>query len=214
MSLIKNPIDLILNFDKYIGIIMQNYGSLAYLILFLIIFSETGLVLTPFLPGDSLLFIVGTFASQGILNVYALFIIITIAAILGDTVNYFIGNYFGEKVYSKSKFFKKEYLEKTKEFYKKYGNKTIFLARFIPIIRTFAPFVAGVGKMNYKNFLSYNIIGGITWVAIFIFSGYFFGTIPFVQENLTLIILFIIIISFIPPIVEYIKHKKKNSNIK
>ncbi len=207
MASIKNFIDIFLHLDKYIGIIIQEFGVFTYFILFLVIFSETGLVITPFLPGDSLIFITGIFAASKALNVFLLFLILTSAAILGDTFNYWIGNYFGEKVFLRIRFFKREYLEKTKEFYKKHGGKTIILARFIPIIRTFAPFVAGMGKMNYSTFLSFNIFGGIFWVAIFIFGGYFFGEIPFVRENLSLVIIMIILISLLPPLMNFLKNK-------
>ncbi len=205
--MIKIIINLILHSDTYITTFIQSYGNFVYILLFFIIFMETGFVVTPFLPGDSLLFISGTFAAAGALNVYLLFLLLSIAAILGDTINYFIGNYFGEKVFSK--FIKHDYIERTKLFFHNHGKKTIVFARFIPIIRTFAPFVAGIGKMDYFTFLSYNIIGGISWVAIFVFSGYYFGNIPFVKDNLTFIVLLIIIISFIPAILEYIKHKRK-----
>ena len=204
-----NPIDFVLHVDKYIGTIISNYGNLTYFIVFLIIFLETGLVVAPFLPGDSLLFVVGAFSSQGYLNVGSVFIILCLAAILGDTLNYWIGNYFGEKVFSKSRFFKKEYLEKTKEFYKKHGAKTVVLARFMPIVRTFAPFVAGIGKMKYFKFLTYNVIGGIAWVGFFLFAGYFFGGIPFVEKNLTFVIYSIVLISFLPIVIEYIRTRKK-----
>lgn len=209
-----NPIDFILHVDKYIGEFIKNYGSLTYGILFLIIFLETGLVITPFLPGDSLLFVAGAFAAKEVMNVFVLFIVLSIAAILGDSVNYWIGNYFGEKVFVKSRFFKKEYLEKTKEFYKKYGGKTIILARFVPFVRTFAPFVAGVGKMKYSLFFAYNVIGGILWVGIFVFAGYFFGEIPWVERNLTLVLFIIIFISILPPVWEYFKNRNKKKNEK
>ncbi len=204
-----NPIDFILNIDQYIGFFIQNYGQLTYIILFLIIFIETGLVFMPFLPGDSLLFVSGTFSSQGMISITLLFIILSIAAILGDSINYTIGKYFGEKILTKIKFVKKEYLQKTKDFYKKYGGKTIIYARFIPIIRTFAPFVAGVGRMEYKKFLLYNIIGAVAWVALFLFAGYYFGTITFVKEHLTEIIYLIIIASIIPPIIEVVRNRRK-----
>ena len=207
---IEDLINFILHIDKYLGTIIKSYGPFTYVILFIIIFLETGLVLTPFLPGDSLIFVLGTFAAQGTLNILLLFIILSLAAIFGDSVNYYMGSYFGERILSKSKFFRKDYMEKTKDFYIKYGGKTIVLARFIPIIRTFAPFVAGIGKMHYKKFLIFNIAGGISWVAIFLFSGYYFGRISFVQENLTLILFIIIIISFIPPFIEFIKNRQKN----
>lgn len=206
--MITNIIDFIFHIDKYLNVLIQKYGGLVYLFLFIIISLETGLVITPFLPGDSLLFVAGTFAATGSLNVYMLFLLLSLAAIIGDTVNYWIGNYFGEKIFSK--FIKKEHMEKTRSFYDKYGKKTIILARFIPIIRTFAPFVAGIGRMNYLTFLIYNIIGGISWVALFIFAGYFFGAVPFVKDNLTIIILIIIFASFIPAFIEYIKHRIKN----
>ena len=203
-----SPIDFIIHIDEHIGTFVQTYGSFTYVILFLIIFLETGLVIAPFLPGDSLLFVTGAFAAQGIINIFYLFILLSLAAIIGDSVNYYIGNVFGERVFKNSRFFKKEYLEKTENFYHKHGGKTIIFARFIPIIRTFAPFVAGIGKMNYKRFVSYNILGGLAWVALFLLSGYYFGAIPFVQDNLTLIIILIIFISILPPIIEYIRQKK------
>ncbi|MBI2499617.1 DedA family protein [Candidatus Woesearchaeota archaeon] len=208
MNIISKLFDFIMHIDKYLGSIIQNYGTFSYFILFLIIFLETGLVITPFLPGDSLIFVAGTFAAKNVINVYLLFLILIVAAILGDTFNYWIGNYFGENVFSKSRFFKKEYLDKTKEFYDKYGGKTIILARFIPIIRTFAPFVAGIGKMNYFRFLVFNISGGVFWVALFLFGGYFFGNIKFVQDNLSLVVLAIILLSLIPPIIEFLKRRK------
>ena len=202
--------EFILHLDVYLATIIQSYGNFVYVLLFFIIFIETGFVLTPFLPGDSLLFISGTFASTGALNVYILFLLLSAAAILGDTVNYWIGSYFGEKVFIR--FVKQEHLEKTKLFFHHHGKKTIVLARFIPIIRTFAPFVAGIGKMSYLTFLSYNVLGGIAWVAIFVFSGFYFGNILFVKNNLTIIILIIIITSFIPAMLEYYKHKRKIRN--
>ncbi|MBS3156958.1 DedA family protein [Candidatus Woesearchaeota archaeon] len=205
--MLKAVMEFILHLDVYLATIIQSYGNFVYVLLFFIIFIETGFVLTPFLPGDSLLFISGTFASTGALNVYILFLLLSAAAILGDTVNYWIGSYFGEKVFIR--FVKQEHLEKTKLFFHHHGKKTIVLARFIPIIRTFAPFVAGIGKMSYLTFLSYNVLGGIAWVAIFVFSGFYFGNILFVKNNLTIIILIIIITSFIPAMLEYYKHKRK-----
>ena len=208
-GILSNPVDFIVHADKYVGEIIQNYGILSYLILFLIIFLETGLVITPFLPGDSLLFITGAFAGSGYINVFIVFLVFCFAAILGDSFNYWIGNYFGERIFCRSRFFKKEYLERTKEFYEKHGGKTIILARFVPFIRTFAPFVAGVGKMEYKKFLSYNIIGGVAWVGLFLFAGYYFGKIPVIQENLTLVIIIIVFISIIPIFIEYFRGRRK-----
>jgi len=205
--MIKDMIGFILHLDVYLAALIQSYGNLVYPLLFLIIFLETGFVLTPFLPGDSLLFISGTFAAIGALNVYLLFSLLSIAAILGDTANYWIGRHLGEKVFSK--FIKREHIERTKLFFHNHGKKTIVLARFIPIIRTFAPFVAGIGKMNYFTFLIYNVVGGIFWVAIFVFSGFYFGNIPLIKNNLMMIIILIVIISFIPAILEYIKHRRK-----
>lgn len=210
MGLIASLVNIILHLDKNLLWLTQNYGVFVYVILFLIIFCETGLVITPFLPGDSLIFAAGTLASLGSLNIMLLFIIISFAAIIGDTVNYWTGKIIGPGILKKEKikFVKKEYIEKTEKFYEKYGNKTIILARFIPIIRTFAPFLAGVGSMSYSKFLTYNIIGGLVWVSLFLFGGYFFGNIPIVKENFSFVIIGIILISFVPIIVEYIKHKR------
>jgi len=166
-------------------------------------------VITPLLPGDSLLFVLGAFAARDALNIFVLFFILTSAAVLGDSVNYGVGNYFGEKVLTRAKWFKEEYLDKTKDFYSRYGSKTVVIARFVPIVRTFAPFVAGVGKMKYSTFLFYNVVGGVTWIGSMLFAGYFFGQILFIQENLTVIILSIIVISFIPVFTEIIRSKVK-----
>jgi membrane-associated protein len=171
---------------------------------------ETGFVLTPFLPGDSLIFIAGVFAANNLLNIFILFILISLASILGDTLNYWVGKFFGERTFSK--FIKKEHMDKTKKFYEEHGAKTIIFARFVPIVRTLAPFIAGVGEMKYIKFLKYNIIGGLSWVAVFLFTGYFFGTVPFVEKNLTLIIILIIIVSILPTIYEIIKEKRKNKS--
>jgi membrane-associated protein len=203
-----NLIDLLLHLDQYIGTIIQTYGTTTYLILFLVIFIETGLVFFPFFPGDSLLFVAGTFASTGAINFFWLFIILSFAAILGDTLNYFIGKYLGKEVFLKRNWIKEENIEKTKNFFVKHGGKTIILARFIPIIRTFAPFVAGIGKMKYIRFFLFNVIGAIVWTISMLTLGYYFGTIPFVKNNLSLVIIAIIIISFIPAIVAWIKNKK------
>lgn len=208
MNLIAQLIDFILHVDVYLSLIIQNFGIFTYVILFLIIFLETGLVVTPFFPGDSLLFVTGAFAAKGDLNIFILAVILIIAAILGDSLNYFIGNRFDKWLIRKN-LVNKEYLQRTQEFYKIHGGKAIFLARFVPIIRTFAPFVAGIGQMKYSRFIGFNILGGIVWVLLFLLAGFFFGNIPVVQENLTLVILAIVIISFIPPVWEYIKHKRR-----
>ena len=211
-------IDLILNIDKYLSAIIQSFGLWTYLLIFLIVFAETGLVVTPFLPGDSLLFAAGAFAAIGSLNVWILFFTLTFAAIAGDFLNYSIGLKLGSKAFKKyPKIFKKEYLDKTRVFYEKYGAKTIVMARFVPIVRTFAPFVAGVGSMEYWKFLIYNIIGGILWVFLFVFGGYFFGNVPIIKNNFSIVILIIIALSVIPVISEFLKHyfnKKKASSKK
>jgi membrane-associated protein len=209
MEFVKSLIDLFLHLDQHLGEIIQSYGVWTYTILFLIVFCETGLVITPFLPGDSLLFAAGTFAARGDLNVVALFIILSIAAIIGDTINYWIGHYVGPKVFHKEnvRFLNKKHLERTHEFYEKYGGKTIIIARFIPIIRTFAPFVAGIGSMTYWQFITYNIVGGVLWVAICVFGGYFFGNLEIVKRNFSLVILAIIFISVIPIIIEFARHR-------
>lgn len=208
MGIMGRFIDIVLHLDQYLGTLLTQYGSLTYLILFLIIFIETGLVLTPFLPGDSLLFAAGAFAGQGLLNVFLLIVMLTTAAVLGDTVNYWLGYHFGERVFQKSRFYHPEYLERTNHFFEKYGKKTIFLARFVPVVRTFAPFAAGIGKMSYPIFLSYNVLGGIVWVTFFILIGYFFGTIPFVQQNFSWFIVGIILLSFVPLVREWWKHRR------
>ncbi|RLD00683.1 MAG: DedA family protein [Chloroflexi bacterium] len=210
MEVIKFLIDFILHMDVHLNVIISNYGTWTYGILFFVIFIETGLVVTPFLPGDSLLFAAGTFAALGSLNPFYLFGLLALAAVLGDTVNYSIGAFIGERAFSGDiKFLKKEHLDRTQEFYEKHGGKTIILARFIPIIRTFAPFVAGVGTMKYSRFIAYNVVGGIAWVAIFTFMGYFFGNIPFVKKNFELVIFAIIFISFIPPVLEVFKARRE-----
>ncbi len=208
MEFIQYLVDLFLHLDKHLHEIILQYGTLTYVILFGVIFAETGLVFTPFLPGDSLLFAAGTFAAIGSLNVHLLFLLLTIAAILGDTVNYWIGNYFGPRVFEKKiRFLKKEHLEKTHQFYEKHGGKTIIIARFIPIIRTFAPFVAGVGAMTYSKFILFNIVGGVLWCALFVYGGYFFGNLPVVKNNFSIVIVVIIFISILPGIIEFARHK-------
>lgn len=202
-------INFILHIDKSLANIINLFGPFTYIILFLIIFAETGFVVTPFLPGDSLLFAVGTLAGAGYLNVLIIYITLLIAAILGDTVNYWAGHHLGSRVFTKkkSRIFKREYLDKTNEFYKKHGGKTIILARFVPIVRTFAPFVAGVGKMHYGTFLLYNVSGGFIWATSLIFAGYFLGQIPFVKANFEFVVMGIVILSLFPMLIEFIKHK-------
>lgn len=206
METLLTLIDIFLHLDRYLSSVIQIYGAWTYLLLFLVIFVETGLVITPFLPGDSLIFAAGTFAGLGAVNVEVLYILLAAAAILGDTINYWIGHSIGPRAFSgRVRFLRKEYLQRTHEFYEKYGGKTILLARFVPIIRTFAPFVAGVGEMTYWKFISYNVFGGLLWVALFVFGGYFFGNLSIVRENFTLVVLAIILISILPGIVEYLK---------
>jgi membrane-associated protein len=212
MDFIKLVIDFILHIDVHLAEIMHASGIWTYAILFVVIFIETGLVVTPFLPGDSLLFAAGALAkTTGALDIKWLYLLMVLAAVLGDTANYWIGRALGPKVFTqKSRLFKKEYLDRTHAFYEKHGGKTIFLARFIPIIRTFAPFVAGIGKMSYGHFISYNIIGGIVWPAICLFSGYFFANIPFVKDHFSLVALAIILISVVPIFIEWLKSRKKD----
>lgn len=210
MGLVNQLLDFITHIDVYLNNWVSTYQTGTYLILFLIIFCETGLVVTPFLPGDSLLFAAGTIAAMNgqPLNVFFLIPVILIAAFSGDNTNFFIGKLIGHKVYEKDyKLVKREYLEKTHKFYEKHGGKTLIIARFMPIIRTFAPFVAGVGEMKYLRFISFSIIGNLLWVFIFILAGYFFGNIPYVKKNFTLVIVSIIVISLLPPVVAAIKHK-------
>lgn len=213
MELIKDFIDIILHLDKYLDLIIRSYGVWTYVLLFLIIFCETGLVITPFLPGDSLLFAAGTFTAIGSLDVGLLIILLSIAAIAGDNVNYWIGHFAGSKAFldKETRFLNKEYLNRTHRFYEKHGGKTIVIARFLPIIRTFAPFVAGVGRMTYRRFTVYNIAGGIVWVLTFVLGGYFFGNIPFVKNNFTVVIIAIIFISFLPGIIELLHQRYQSS---
>lgn len=211
MELIKDFIDIFLHLDRHLTEITQSYGTWTYLILFGIVFCETGLVVTPFLPGDSLLFAAGAISSLGGLNPVYLFVLLTAAAIIGDTVNYAAGHFIGPKVFQKedSRFLRKEYLERTHRFYEKHGGKTIILARFVPIIRTFAPFVAGVGSMTYGKFLAYNVTGALLWVGIFVFGGYYFGNLPIVKKNFTLVIMAIIVLSIMPGVIEYLRHRRE-----
>ena len=205
MELIKYLIDFILHLDKHLVELVTQYGTWTYAILFLIIFCETGLVVTPILPGDSLLFAVGALAAKGGLDIFTVFVLLSIAAIIGDTVNYWIGKVVGPKVFNSesSRLLNKEHLQRTHEFYEKYGGKTIIIARFMPIIRTFAPFVAGIGQMSYGKFLLYNVVGGLIWIAGFLYAGYFFGNIPVVKRNFTLVVFAIIIVSMLPAVFEY-----------
>jgi membrane-associated protein len=211
MEFIKTIIDLFLHLDKHLGDLIQQIGIWTYVPLFIVIFIETGIVIFPFLPGDSLLFAAGTLAAlpESPLSVIGLFLCLAAAAVLGDTVNYWIGHYIGPRVFTeKIPFLKKEYLDRTHKFYEKHGGITIFLARFMPIIRTFAPFVAGVGAMSYGKFITYNVMGGLVWTALFTFGGYFFGNLEIVQNNFSLVIVAIVVISVLPVVVEAIKSRK------
>jgi membrane-associated protein len=210
MDLVLKVIDFVLHIDTYLSDLIARYGAWTLAILFVVVFMETGLVVTPFLPGDSLIFAAATFAARGSLNPWMMFILLSIAAVVGDTVNYWIGHKIGAKAYTgEVKWIKKEYMERTHRFFEKHGGKTIFLARFVPIIRTFTPFVAGVSQMSYGFFFRWNVIGGITWVATFTLLGYFFGNIPFVQKNFELVIVAIILISLVPAVVEAVKARKE-----
>ena len=207
MELIADFVDVLMHLDRHLQAIIHTYGVWTYGILFLIIFCETGLVVTPILPGDSLLFAAGAIAAGGSLDVAWLFGILSVAAVAGDTVNYQIGLFLGPKALHKenARVLKKEYLDRTHRFYDRYGGKTIVIARFVPIVRTFAPFLAGVGKMSYWRFAQYNVVGGLVWIATFVFGGYYFGSIPIVQRNFTLVILAIIVISVIPAAMEFLR---------
>lgn len=210
---LKAIIDFIVHIDQHLITIVNNFGVFSYTIVFLIIFGETGLVVTPFLPGDSLLFAIGALAAKGGFNIWIAYPLLLAAAILGDACNYQIGHMLGRRAFTGNHIFKKEYLEKTEAFYDKHGGKTIILARFMPIVRTFAPFVAGVGKMTYPKFFSYNIIGSLLWVTAFLFMGYFVGNIPAIKENFSLAIMLIIVLSVLPAVYHYLKDKITNDNI-
>jgi membrane-associated protein len=207
MELLKQFIDLILHLDKHLVDLVNQYQSWTYAILFLIIFAETGLVVTPFLPGDSLLFAVGALASKGELNVFLVVVLLILAAVIGDSVNYWIGRSLGPRVFSSesSRWFNRRHLDRTHAFYEKYGGKTLIFARFMPIVRTFAPFVAGIGKMTYPKFLAYSVSGGILWISLLTYAGYFFGEIPIVKRNFSLVIVAVIAISLLPAVVEFLK---------
>ncbi len=217
-DLIKFLIDFILHIDVHLAELVAQYGTWVYAILFLIIFCETGLVVTPFLPGDSLLFVAGALSALDTnhVNVHLMVLLLLFAAILGDAVNYSIGRIFGEKLFSNpnSRIFKREYLDKTHAFYEKHGGKAIILARFVPIVRTFAPFVAGMGKMSYRHFAFYNVTGAIAWVLLFTYAGYFFGDLDIVQKNLKLLIVAIIVISILPGVIEVIRHRRASAKAK
>jgi len=215
MELINKIIDFALHLDRYLSAIIQQYGLWTYAILFAVIFIETGFVVMPFLPGDSLLFAAGTFAALGALKVGWLIALLAAAAIIGDTVNYWIGHFLGPKVFSKEKarFFKKEHLDRTHAFFEKYGGKTIIIARFVPIVRSFAPLVAGIGRMSYGKFIAFNVIGGVGWVVLLTGAGYFFGNIPIVRKNFSLAILAIIALSTVPIVTEFLRHRKKKPAI-
>jgi membrane-associated protein len=207
MDWITHFVDLILHLNEHLDALVQTHGRWIYLILFLVVFCETGLVVTPFLPGDSLLFAVGALCGIGSLDLFTCAVLLLAAAILGDTVNYWIGHWAGPKAFSRqaSWWFNPRHLERTHVFMEKYGGKAIVLARFVPIVRTFAPFVAGVGRMTYTRFMSYNVIGGVAWVIGFLLAGYYFGNFPVVKRNFSLIILAIIVISLVPPVVEFLR---------
>jgi membrane-associated protein len=214
VELLKELIEFFLHLDAHLHAAIQAYGVWTYLLLFLIIFCETGLVVTPILPGDSLLFAAGALAAGGSLNIAWLVLLLSVAAVLGDAANYAIGHFMGPKVFAQedSRFLKKEYLDRTHQFYEKYGGKTIIIARFVPIVRTFAPFVAGVGSMTYWRFASYNIIGGVAWIAICLLAGYAFGNLPLVKENFTLVILAIIFLSLLPGVIEFLRQRQLQSD--
>jgi len=213
MELLNNLFDIFLHLDKHLNEIINQYGTLTYAILFLVIFAETGFVFTPFLPGDSLLFAAGTFAASGSFNIHLLFLILASAAFIGDNVNYWVGRKLGSKLFERnSRFLKKEYLDKTHKFYEKHGGKTIILARFFPIIRTFSPFVAGLGSMPYVRFVINDIAGAIIWVSIFVYSGFFFGNIPVIKNNFSVVIIVIILISVLPAFIQFLRYRQKQIN--
>jgi membrane-associated protein len=207
-------INFVLKIDQYLEMIIKDYGVLTYLILFLIIFCETGLIVTPILPGDSLLFVAGAIASRGLLDVRLLILLIAVAAIIGDMTNYAVGRFFGVRLFkNQSRFLKKEYIEKTHKIFEKYGNKAIVICRFVPIVRTFTPFVAGFGQMNYGKFMLYNVLGGLSWALIFLLGGYYFGEIPVIKKSLTLTIIGIVLLSMVPMFVEIVKARRASREI-
>jgi len=208
MNIILAFVDFFLHLDKYLGALIVAYGNLTYGLLFLIIFCETGLVVTPILPGDSLIFAAGALSAGSVLSPVWLFILLAAAAILGDSVNYSIGRFFGAKILEgKTGLIKEKHLRKSQEFYDKHGGKTIIIARFVPIVRTFAPFLAGLSHMNYSRFIAYNFLGGIAWVGLFVFGGYYFGNLPVVRENFSFVIFAIIFVSLLPPAIDFFRNK-------
>lgn len=210
MELLQSAVDYFVHLDEHLGDLVREYGGWTYTILFLIIFCETGLVITPFLPGDSLLFAVGAIAGTGALNVTALIFLLIAAAILGDSVNYWIGSVVGTRMFKENaRILKLDYLRRTEVFFEKYGGKTIVIARFVPIVRTYAPFVAGAARMRYRRFLTYNVVGAVVWIILFVMGGYLFGGIPVVQDNFTLVIIMVIVLSLLPPLIEYLKTRKE-----
>ena len=208
MDILSFLIDVVLHLDRHLVELIQDYGAWVYLILFLIVFAETGLVVTPFLPGDSLLFVAGTLAAAGGMDIVLLVVLLCSAAILGDSVNYAIGKHVGDRMVRSGRFIRQEHIDRTHAFYEKYGGKTIVIARFVPIVRTFAPFVAGIGKMDYGRFLLFNVTGGILWVVSLTAAGYFFGNLPIVKDNLSLVVLGIVVASIMPGVIEYLRHRR------
>lgn len=215
MSLIGTLVDVLLHLDRHLSDVIQQYGVWTYLILFLIVFCETGLVVTPFLPGDSLLFAVGTFAAIGALDLWLAMLLLAVAAILGDSVNYAIGAHLGPRVFRREgvRFLNRKHLDRTHEFYERYGAKTIVIARFVPIVRTFAPFVAGIGRMSYPRFLFYNVAGALLWIVSLVAGGYLFGNIPVVRRNFSLVIFAIIGLSILPPIIEVWRQRRAGGTV-
>jgi membrane-associated protein len=213
MDLLKHFLDLVLHLDKHLLPIIEQYGGWTYLLLFAIVFCETGLVVTPILPGDSLLFAAGAFAASGSLSIWVLIVVLITAAILGDTVNYAVGRIFGQRLLEAKRFrvVKPEHLAHTEEFFERYGGKTIIIARFVPIVRTLAPFVAGIGRMRYHRFMSFNVVGGVAWVLICTWAGYFFGNLPFVKKNFSLVVLAIIVLSVLPAVWEILRARRKGA---
>lgn len=208
MDVLAFFIDIILHLDRHLVELIRDYGTWVYLILFLIIFAETGLVVTPILPGDSLLFVAGTLAAAGGMSIGLLIVLLCVAAVLGDSVNYAIGKHVGDRLVRSGRFVRQEHIDRTHAFFAKYGGKTIVIARFVPIVRTFAPFVAGIGKMSYGHFLLFNVTGGVFWVSSLTTAGYFFGNLPAVKNNLSLVVLGIVVVSIMPAVIEYLRHRR------